>query len=63
MTRVASLSTWQVRVAPSPADRTGLSVDYAARHTFGAVHPFEGTTEALDAAVNATAAHFRSTLA
>jgi len=31
-------------------------------HTFGAVHPFEGTTEALDAAVNATAAHFLATL-
>ncbi len=31
-------------------------------HTFGAVHPFAGTTEALDRAVAETARHFQQTL-
>jgi pimeloyl-ACP methyl ester carboxylesterase len=31
-------------------------------HTFGAVHPFAGTTEALTDAITATAGHFRETL-
>ncbi|MGD8897031.1 MAG: hypothetical protein PVJ73_13420 [Acidobacteriota bacterium] len=35
----AGLVTWRVRVAQSLADRTGLSVDYSARHTSGEVPP------------------------
>ena len=31
-------------------------------HTFGAVHPFAGTTPALTEAIDATIAHFRETL-
>lgn len=37
---------WRVRVAQSLADRTGLSLDYLARHTFGAVPPALITTPA-----------------
>jgi hypothetical protein len=37
---------WRVRVAQSLADRTGLSVDYSARHTSGDVPPALITTPA-----------------
>jgi hypothetical protein len=37
---------WRVRVAQSLADQTGLSLDYSARHTFGAVPPGLITTPA-----------------
>jgi hypothetical protein len=42
----AGLVAWQVRVAQSLADRTGLSVDYSARHTSGDVPPALVTTPA-----------------
>jgi len=37
---------WHVRLAQSLADRTGLSVQYSARHTFGEVPPVLVTTPA-----------------
>jgi hypothetical protein len=42
----AGLVTWRVRVAQSLADRTGLSVDYSARHASGDVPPALVTTPA-----------------
>lgn len=42
--------------------RANLLMVEGAGHTFGAVHPFAGTTEELTRAVNATADHFQSTL-
>ncbi len=37
---------WRMRVAQSLADRTGIALDYSARHTFGAVPPALITTPA-----------------
>ena len=42
----AGLVAWRLRVAQSLADRTGLSVDYSARHTSGEVPPALITTPA-----------------
>ena len=42
----AGLVAWRVRVAQSLADRTGVSVDYSARHTSGEVPPALITTPA-----------------
>lgn len=46
------------RVAP----RARLLLVPGAGHTFGAVHPFQGPTEALETAIQATRHHFRSHL-
>ena len=43
------------RVAP----RARLFLVDGAGHTFGAVHPFEGATAALESAIQATRDHFR----
>ena len=42
--------------------RAAVEVIPGAGHTFGAVHPFAGTTPELERAIRATALHFRVTL-
>jgi len=46
----------------SAGDNGKLHVVAETGHTFGAVHPFAGTTKALTDAIDATVEHFRETL-
>ena len=58
---VSHLEGEALRDAGDKATTTFLSVE-GAGHTFGAVHPWKGTTPELDRVVDATLAHFSATL-